>query len=196
MVAQTDVDLIRQLQKGDLDALGILYDRYRSLVYRTTLGITGDPDAASDLLQDVFLRLNRYIQQVDLERPLEPLLYRMSANLSYTWVKRNRRWMRQFEEFFDWVAGQNGDSPLEHAERSEEWQQLRKALLNLPVQQRVVVVLYYLNDLSLHEIAEILEVPEGTVKSRLHYGRMSLRKSLGKSGIFDGEILPGLPLEG
>jgi RNA polymerase sigma-70 factor, ECF subfamily len=196
MVAITDADLVRQLQQGDIEALGLLFDRYRTLVYRTTLGITGDPEAASDLLQDVFLRLHRYINHIDIERPLEPFLYRMSANLSYTWVKRNRRWMHYFEDFFDWLAGENENSPHEHAERSEEWHQLRKALQNLPVQQRVVVVLYYLNDLSLSEIAEILEVPEGTVKSRLHYGRISLRKSLGKSGIFDGDALPGLNIEG
>lgn len=196
MVVITDADLVQQLQQGDLEALGLLFDRYRTLVYRTTLGITGDPEAASDLLQDVFLRLHRYINHVDIERPLEPLLYRMSANLSYTWVKRNRRWMHYFEDFFDWLAGENDSSLQEYAERSEEWNQLKKALQNLPVQQRVVVVLYYLNDLSLLEIAEILEVPEGTVKSRLHYGRIGLRKSLGKSGLFDGEALPGLDLNG
>ncbi len=196
MASITDADLVRQLQQGDLEALGCLFDRYRNLVYRTTLAITGDPEAASDLLQDVFLRLHRYADHVDLARPLEPLLYRMSANLSYTWVKRNRRWLRQFEDFFDWLAGQNGSTPQEHAERSEEWEQLKNALQNLPVQQRVVVVLYYLNDLPLLEISEILEVPEGTVKSRLHYGRIALRKSLGKTGIFERELLPGFKLKG
>jgi len=55
-----DREVILQLQKGSLEALGVLYDRHRTMVYRTALAITGDPEAASDLLQDVFLRLNRF----------------------------------------------------------------------------------------------------------------------------------------
>lgn len=189
-----DAELVHELAKGNLEALGFLYDRYRLMVYRTTLAITGDPEAANDLLQDVFLRLHRYVDHIDTSRPLEPWLYRMAANLSYTWIKRSRRWTRQFEEFFDWLAG-SGTSPHETVEREDDWRQLQQALQSLPVQQRVVVVLYYLNDLPLQEIAEILEVPAGTVKSRLHYGRMALRKSLDQAG-FNGEQLPGLNLQG
>lgn len=192
----TDGYLIQQLQEGDIEALGVLYDRYKNLVYRTTVAITGDPDAANDLLQDVFLRLYRYIDNVDISRPLEPWLYRIATNLSYTFVKRNNRWSRQFEEFFDWLAGSNRDIPQESAEKEDEWQHLRQALLNLPVQQRTVVVLYYLNDLPLQEISEIMEIPVGTVKSRLHYGRMALRKSMGLSGFAEGDALPGLNWEG
>ena len=87
----SDAELIFQLQHNDLQALGILYDRYQLLVFRTTLAITGDSEAANDLLQDVFLRLHRYAGHIDRTRPLEPWLYRMSANLAYTWVKRSRR---------------------------------------------------------------------------------------------------------
>jgi RNA polymerase sigma-70 factor (ECF subfamily) len=196
MSVTTDTETILRLKKGDLDALGELYDRYRLLVYRTTLAITGDPEAASDLLQDVFLRLHRYASHIDHDRPLEPWLYRMATNLSYTWVKRSRRWTRYFEDFFDWIAGPGGNSPYEHAERADEWEGMRQALLSLPVQQRVVVVLYYLNDLSLKEISEILEVPVGTVKSRLHYGRNALRMNLGVTDVSDGEILTGLNFKG
>jgi RNA polymerase sigma-70 factor, ECF subfamily len=190
----SDAELIFRLQQNELQALGILYDRYQLLVFRTTLAITGDPEAANDLLQDVFLRLHRYASHIDRTRPLEPWLYRMSANLAYTWVKRSRRWTRQFEEFFDWLAGGGSNSPYEHVEREDEWRELQKALQALPVQQRVVVVLYYLNDLTLQEISEILEVPTGTVKSRLHYGRNALRKSMGSTDTSAGEILAGLNL--
>jgi RNA polymerase sigma-70 factor (ECF subfamily) len=64
--------------------------------------------------------------------------------------------------------------------------------MNLPFPQRVVIVLYYLNDLSLQDISEILDVPIGTVKSRLHYGRLALKKSLGAEGLAAGETLPNL----
>ncbi len=190
--ANGDRDLVLQLQGGSLDALGQIYDRYQRLVYRTALLITGDGYAADDLMQEVFLRLYRFARRIDHTRPLEPWLYRMTANLSYTWVKRNRRWMQPLEDLADWLSGTGKSSPHEMVERRDEWQRVQWAVSNLPLPQRVVVVLYYLNDLSLQEISEILDVPVGTVKSRLHYGRRSLKKTLG----LQGDNLPDLHYEG
>ncbi|MDD2696498.1 MAG: RNA polymerase sigma factor [Anaerolineales bacterium] len=185
MPNQSDQELVLQLQSGCLDALGELYDRHRHRVYRTALAITGDVDAASDLLQDVFLRLHRFADHIDPLRPLEPWLYRMTTNLAYTWVKRNQRWFRPLEDLIDWISGGAENHPYAQVELDDEWRQVQQAISALPVQQRVVVVLYYLNDLSVQEIATILEVPGGTVKSRLHYGRHALKKYLGL-----GKLLP------
>jgi RNA polymerase sigma-70 factor (ECF subfamily) len=190
-----DQQLILDLQRGSLDARGGLYDRYRIMVYRTALAITGDREAASDLLQDVFLRLHRFADRIDGQRPIEPWLYRMTANLSYTWVKRNHRWISPLEDLADWLAGNGKNSPYEMVEKHDEWHQVQQAVSALPLPQRVVVVLYYLNDLSLQEISEILDVPVGTVKSRLHYGREALKKNLGLRGLADSEHLPDLKYE-
>lgn len=193
MSESDDFALVKQLQGGSLDALGGIYDRHQNLVYRTALVITGDHEAASDLLQDVFLRLYRFADRIDPHRPLEPWLYRMTANLSYTWVKRSRRWLRPLEDLADWLVGSNGNSPYEVVEKRDDWSRVQRAISNLPLPQRVVVVLYYLNDLSLQEIAEILDVPVGTVKSRLHYGRRALKKKLGLEYLGDAEKLDKLP---
>ena len=191
-----DEDLILLLQDGNLDALGDLYDRYRQMVFRTALAITADQEAASDLLQDVFLRLYRFAERIDPQRPLEPWLYRMTANLSYTWVKRNQRWYQPLEDFAEWLAGPSRNSTYEMVERRDDWDQVQQAIASLSISQRVVVVLYYLNDLSLQEISEILDIPEGTVKSRLHYGRRALKKSLGLvSGFAEKDRLPDLNYE-
>jgi RNA polymerase sigma-70 factor (ECF subfamily) len=190
-IKASDRELILQLQQGSLEALGDLYDRYRQLVYRTALGITGDPDVASDLLQDVFLRLHRFADRIDVERPLEPWLYRMTANLAYTWIKRRKRWLQPLEDLAEWLVGSARNTPHEVVEMRDEWQQVQKAVSGLPLAQRVVVVLYYLNDLSLQEISDILDVPVGTVKSRLHYGRQALKKNLG----LDSTGLPELNYE-
>jgi RNA polymerase sigma-70 factor (ECF subfamily) len=178
MLNNCENSTVARLKNGDLDALGELYDRFNLMVYRTALAITGDQDAASDLLQDVFLRLYRFADRIDEERPLEPWLYRMTANLSYTWVKQSRRWFHPLEDLADWIAGSAKNSPHDIVERRDDWDQVQNAVACLPVSQRVVVVLYYLNDLSLQEISEILEIPIGTVKSRLHYGRQALKKKL------------------
>ncbi len=187
-----DCDLIRQLQQGKLEALGILYDRHRYLVYRTALAITNDVEAAADILQEVFLRLHRFSSRVDAERPLEPWLYRVTTNLAYTWVRQRRQWLKPLEEIVEKLSSGKKQTPSALFDADEETQRVRKALASLPAHQRVVVVLYYLNDLSLQEIAQILDIPEGTVKSRLHYGREALKKSLNMEA---GEVLPDLQYE-
>lgn len=179
MTEMADRDLVLQLQEGDLDSLGDLYDRHRHLVYRTALAITGDPEMASDLLQEVFLRLNRFAHRIDPDRPLQPWLYRMTANLSYTWLKKRNRWLKLVREITDRFVVDKRPSPHALAERDETWQWIRQAIMALPIQQRLVVVLYYLNDLSIQEISEVLDVPEGTIKSRLYYARKQLKKQLG-----------------
>jgi RNA polymerase sigma-70 factor (ECF subfamily) len=177
-----DRELIIQLQEGSLNALGDLFDRHQHMVYRTALAVTGDPAAASDLLQDVFLRMHRFADRVDPDRPLEPWLYRTTTNLTYTWVKRHKRYLRPLEDMAEWLSGGNKQSPSYLAEVNEEWEDIRKAIARLPVVQRMVVVLYYVNDLSLQEISEVLDVPVGTVKSRLYYGRQFIKQRLESNG--------------
>jgi RNA polymerase sigma-70 factor (ECF subfamily) len=173
-----DQHLILQLQSGDLNALGALFDRHRHLVYRTALAITNDSEVASDLLQDVFLRIHRFSHKIDTERPLEPWLYRVTTNLAYSWMKRRNRLTRYLREIAELLSREQKPTPHHMAERDEEWRWVQQAVANLPLAQRVVVVLYYVNDLSLQEISEILDIPAGTVKSRLHYGRKALKKHL------------------
>jgi RNA polymerase sigma factor (sigma-70 family) len=170
-------ELILSLKAGSLEALGGLYDRFNRLVYRTALGVTGDSEAASDLLQEVFLRLFRFAGRIDSDRPLEPWLYRMTANLSYTWVKR-RKWLQPIEEISDWLAGDKRTQPSVLAEQHEAWDLVELAISRLPIALRMVIVLYYINECSLQEIAEILEIPSGTVKSRLHYARQTLKQHM------------------
>jgi RNA polymerase sigma-70 factor (ECF subfamily) len=178
----TDRELVIQLQEGSLNALGDLYDRHHKMVYRTALGVTGDPAAASDLLQDVFLRMHRFADRIDPQRPLEPWLYRTTTNLTYTWVKRHSRWLRPLEDIAEWFSGSAKQSPSHIAEVDEECEDIRLAISRLPLMQRMVVVLYYINDLSIQEISEVLDVPVGTVKSRLYYGRQVLKRNLENRG--------------
>ena len=171
--------LVVELQAGSLEALGGLYDRFNPLVFRTALGVTGDYEAAADLLQEVFLRLFRFANRIDPDRPLEPWLYRMTANLSYTWVKRHK-WIQPLEDIADWLSTEIGSQPSNLAEQREAWDLVEAAISKLPLAQRVVIVLYYINECTLQEIAEILRIPSGTVKSRLHYARQTLRQHMEK----------------
>lgn len=175
----SDRDLVIQLQSNRLESLGVLFDRHRNMVYRTALAITVDIEAAADLLQDVFLRLHRYATNIDPDRPLEPWLYRITINMSYDWVKSRKRLPKPLDVISEWFTSTAKNIPYDTVEKDDDIRQVYAAIASLPLSQRAVVVLYYLNDLKIQEISEILEIPVGTVKSRLHYGRISLRRYLG-----------------
>lgn len=168
-----------------------MFDRHRLKVYRTALAVARDPAAAEDITQDVFLRLHRNAVRIDRSLPLMAWLYRVTVNLSCTWLARRSRWFVPLEDVFERLVSPARLMPEREAERSEEWRVVEQAIAGLPVSQRVVLVLYYLNDLSLIEIAKVVECPVGTVKSRLHYGRENLRRKLGLTV----ERLPGVAYE-
>ena len=174
----SDGALIRRLRTDDLTALGVLFERYRAQVYRTAYAITRDTAAADDILQDSLLKVYSYAQRLDENAPLMPWLYRVTVNLSYTWVTRhNRRWL-SIEDVVEKLVSPLRTMPEPSAESNETRRQLQKAIDALPINQRLVVILHYMEELDLPEIAEILSIPVGTVKSRLHYARESLRQQL------------------
>ena len=173
-----DRQLVIQLQASDLEALGTPYERHKSRVYRTALAITHDPSAAEDILQDCFLRIYKYAHRIDKSLPLEPWLYRVTVNLAYSWEKRRKRWQMPLDNVIDRLASPKGLCPEWQAELSDIHKKVIEAIISLSFNQRIVVVLFYLNSLSLKEIAFILDCPVGTVKSRLHYGRENLSRKL------------------
>jgi RNA polymerase sigma-70 factor (ECF subfamily) len=177
-----DAPLILRLQAGDLDALGALYDRHRLAVYRTALAITRDPDVAEDILQEAFLRLHAHAHKIRTDVPLMPWLYRVAVNLSYSWFTRHK-WLAPLDDLIEQFIGPARLRPEAAAEHRDAQRKIQQAIDALPFSQRVVVILHYLNDLSLHEIAEVLECPIGTVKSRLYYARESLRQKLEGSAL-------------
>lgn len=178
-VDATDAALIGCLCDNDLKALGVLFDRYYAQIYRTAVGITQDSTVAEDITQDCFLRLYRYAERIDTSLPLAPWLYRVTVNLSYTWLSRNKRRGVSLESVVDYLMSSPWQAPDKLAESAGLREEVRRAIRQLNFNQRVVVVMYYLNELSLEEIAEVLNCPVGTVKSRLYYARENLRNCLG-----------------
>ena len=174
----SDAILIERVRDNDLDALGNLFDRYYAQVYRSAIVITQDNAAAEDIAQECFLKIHRYAHRIDTNLPLIPWLYRVTVNLSYTWVTRQKRRTISLDGMVDRLISPTWLSPDHLAEHSETQRQVREAIGELNLNQRVVVALHYLSGLSLEEIADILDCPLGTVKSRLHYARENLRHQL------------------
>jgi RNA polymerase sigma-70 factor (ECF subfamily) len=176
-----DAILIERLRENDFDALGVLFDRYYTQVYRTALAITRDSAVAQDVAQDTFLRLHQYACRIDTSLPLTPWLYRVTVNLCYTWITRRQKRRISLETLVDQLMSPPGSAPDHLAEQGEIQRGVRQAISELQPQQRVVVVLHYLSGLNLDEIAQIVDAPVGTVKSRLYYARENLRRRLGET---------------
>jgi RNA polymerase sigma-70 factor (ECF subfamily) len=181
--------LIRRVQADDLDAFEEFFARYRLPIYRTAYGLTGDRQLAEEILQDTFARA--YQRRHSLRTDMSPLpwLHRVSLNLCYSRLSRRRIASRPIQAEEGSVAD---DRPLpsEHAEQAELSRIVRDGIAALPEKHRSVVVLYYLQRLSLHETAEVLGIQLGTVKSRLHYALRGLRVHLERDRRFGGAYLP------
>lgn len=171
--------LIRQLQRGDLATLGELYELFKDTVYRTALAITRDKHAAEDILQECFVRLYHYAASVDADRPLKPWLYRVVVNLSYDWFSKKPK-LQPLDDVLEWLSGLPSvfPSPDHKAEERELHSMVRDVIAELPMSHQAVVVLFYLENLSVEEVAEVVELPVGTVKSRLYHARKRLRDAL------------------
>ena len=179
----SDQDLVAQLQAGDLDALGILYERYRLLVYRAAYKVTRDHQAAEDVIQECFLRVYRYADSIDPQRPLRPWLYWVAVNRACDWYGRTRNGrVVDLDQVTRWLEVTQDPLPEQQVELRDMTSRLLDSLQALDAKQRAVIVLYYLCSLSLKEVAQVVGCPEGTIKSRLHYARENLRRHLQAAG--------------
>lgn len=187
--AQADTALVRRVQGGDMVAFEELFHKYKGVIYRTALAITRDAGMAEEVLQDCFYKTYTNIHRIQPDVPLSPWLHRVAVNLSCNAIKRRRGWLEPIENIAERLFADPHHSPEHLFEQNELQGTIRDIVNELPVKHRVVVVLHYLHDLSLPEIADILECPVGTVKSRLHYARKVLKLEI-ESRYLTGQPAP------
>jgi RNA polymerase sigma-70 factor (ECF subfamily) len=178
MAALDDAALVASVRQGDLGAFEALYDRYKTMVFRTACAITHEPSAAEEITQECFVRAYRSLDKVDTSTCLGPWLHRIAANLSYNWWRVARRqWTTPLGDDFEGADRMDSERAAFTLGR-ENIRAIMQAVNSLCFDQRVTVILFYLNGLSLEEIAYVLDCPVGTVKSRLHYAKINLKKQL------------------
>jgi len=175
-----DATLVARVSSGDRDAFEALYDRHKGALFRTALAVTRETATAEELLQEAFVRAYRHIQRVELKpgASLRPWLHRILINLSYDWAARQRTASSAIERAADRFLPEAIVSPERNLETRELQRVVGDAVAELPFKQRIVIILFYLHEMDLIEISETLNVPPGTVKSRLHYGRSRLKACL------------------
>lgn len=187
--------LVAELQAGSEDAYAYLLEIYRNPIYNMMYHIIGDDAGAADALQNVFVKIIRGIRQFHHHSSLKTWIYRIAVReaLNYRrgWFRRLRHEVSSLDDGECphpapvTEATSPAATPYELMEQRERREIVRRALLSLAEPYRSAVVLREVENLSYEEIAQVLDVAEGTVKSRLKRGRELLRRKL--AGCLDSQ---------
>ncbi len=185
-----DLDLVEKCRQGDVEAYGRLVMKYQDRVFNTCLRLCGNRADAEDCTQEAFLKAFRAIHSFEGNARFSTWVFRITVNVVLSARRKSRA--RPSVSMDGPPRGRDADAggsiaenvpadeqgPASRAENSDTMQQVQQALARLDVEHRMVIVLRDIESLDYEEIAEILNVPRGTVKSRLHRARMALRDAL------------------
>jgi RNA polymerase sigma-70 factor, ECF subfamily len=173
-----DGDLVGRAVAGDKEAFGAIFERYQHLVYRFARAMTGSPDTAEDVTQEVFVVLIRELHRYRPERAmLSTYLSGIARNVSRDRLRRDRRLLSFLTRAATLTGVQPGD-PFANVATAEIGAEVRRALARVALKYREVVILCDLHGLSYAEVGTVLGITTASVRARLHRGRHLLRQRL------------------
>jgi RNA polymerase sigma-70 factor (ECF subfamily) len=178
-----DAELVARWQGGDTQAFGVLVRRHEKRVFRLLMRMLGSREEAEDAAQEAFLSLHRHGHRFRREARFSTFVYRVAVNAALN-RRRNlgRVRARERELFQRQAAGDDLPSaprdPEGAASGAQVQARVQEALLELPADLRMAVILFDIEGQSYRDIADVLGIPEGTVKSRIHRARNALRELL------------------
>jgi len=165
---ESDQELIELANKGDSDAFEALYRRYRDWVYRLAWRFTGNMADAQDALQETFTYLLGKFPGFELTASMTTFLYPVVRHICFTIRSKRNRYTSEEQAL--------NELPARKSRESEHYKsELAAVLVVLPDEQREVLLMRFVDDMGLQEIASALDIPLGTVKSRLHNALQVLR---------------------
>ncbi len=180
---ESDEEVMRRLRGGDGSALAVLMDRWRGPVSYFIHRMCGPAGSVEDVCQEVWMRLYRYRENYDGERPFGPYLFAIASNRCRTAVSRgaSRRGRERSLEEGPPPEPSDHPEPVQALISREESCALHRAIAGLPDTQRAVVLLYLLCSADYGQIAAVLEKKAGTVRSHMHHALQKLRTALRKT---------------
>ncbi len=189
LIELSDEELLVQFQGGKREAFGVLVKRYEGELFGYLRRYLGDGNLADDVFQNTFLQVFTKIGQYEPGRPVRPWLYTIATNQAIDALRRQGRHQavsldQEREEVANTEVPQlrglletRGPGPLEQLQAEERRQLVRASVERLPEFLKQVVILAYYQGLKYRDIAEVLDIPVGTVKSRLHSALVKLHEA-------------------
>lgn len=172
-----ELDWIVRAQQGDSQAFGELVEKHRPGVLNVVYRMCGDPQLAEEAAQEAFLRAWQNLRRYNPQFAFRNWVYRIALNIAIDMLRRRTETVVIEDE----IPTATADGPEATLERHEQTEQVRQAVLDLPPTSRAALILREYEGLTYQEIADALDIPIGTVMSRLNYARGQLRESLRRS---------------
>ncbi len=169
-----ELELIASARKGDRQAFSELVQKHRDGVVNVVYRMCSDPDVAEEAAQEAFVRAWKNLDSYREQYPFRSWLYRIAMNVALDYLRRERKNL----PLDNLLLRSGDDNPEAHLEHNEQIVRVREAIQELPLNSRSVLILREYERLSYREIADTLDIPIGTVMSRLSYARDRLRQSL------------------
>ncbi len=181
MPGDTDHELISKALQGNQKAFRRIVEGYHSVAYAVVRAILGDRDDVEDVLQNVFIKVYRGLHRFRGDSKLSTWIYQIARNEAINAVSKNRRNWEPLENLE--ISSPDGKSPEAEFGNSELRGLLDDALSQLDEAQRMTIELRYMAEKSYNEIADIMNIPVGTVKTNIFRGKAQLRRILKKQGM-------------
>ena len=179
---EADEHLVRRYLDGDANAFAILVRRHQARVYNLCLRVIGDPDDAADAAQEAFMTALRKLGQFRGDAAFTTWMHRVTVNACYDLLRKQRRQpLLRLATDDDRPEAEPGPPIPDHADEVVGTRDAVAALASVPEDFRIALVLADIQDLPYEQIANVLDVPIGTVKSRVHRGRVALARAMGLS---------------
>lgn len=178
-------ECVIRMQKGDKQAFSVIYNQYKERIFKTACLISGNQADGEDIMQETFVKILLHCEE--LKKP-EAFKYWAFKILNRTaWSMRNKQKKEIPTEEFEcqFMQKESKHLPFLSLIKKEKSDTIWKVIQRLPYKQKVVVVLYYYNELSVGQIADVMGCNVGTVKSRLYTARKKLEKVLSKEMTFE-----------
>jgi RNA polymerase sigma-70 factor, ECF subfamily len=186
-MAASDEELVARSRGGDVDSFNQLVTRWERPIYALAYRVIGREEDARDVCQETFLRAFRALGGFKGQAKFSSWLYRITLNLCRDWIRRERRTpIAQAPEGVDLVELASESAPSESIEdlvaRREMGRAVARAMATLPDEQRTAIILKEYHGLTFQEIADLLDCPLSTVKTRLYQGLTVVRRQLAREG--------------
>lgn len=176
---ERDEDLVRRFRAGESEAFTDLVRRHQQRVFSLCVRVLGDQDAAADVAQETFLTVLRKLDGFRGDAAFTTWLHRVAVNACYDELRKRTRRPMLHVATGDGPDHEPGLPVVDHADEVAGTHDVATALTTIPEEFRVAVVLADVQDMAYEQIAQVLDVPIGTVKSRVHRGRLALASALG-----------------
>lgn len=186
LLAVSEIELVTQAQRGDRNAFGELVRIHCQGVINVIYRMCGDAQVAEEAAQEAFVQAWLHLSSYRPQTSLRNWLYRIAVNAATDMFRKEKRILPNSIEDLPLTDSQPG--PEDSLFQTERTALIQKAILSLPEASRAVLVLREYQEMSYHEIAETLDIPVGTVMSRLNYARKILKEKLEKSLFLKAEV--------